>query len=480
MKDFVSFNKKKGYEDLINYNKDSLSYKFGEVIGQEWDIVDNISLKNSILKDPNMVGKDMVNLSYELVEILKQNPNRVNVSNYKTFPELLNDVLLYAKNELYRTKESVDQIKRYALLMSKKEQPFPIDFLNLDYKNYIIHMNWYKEYFYDIESGKNFYGLKHRKDVVDLFNLAFGYPEGWFPYKLPPRPNNKVLRIPNPNIVHKMIHYKYYNDDKNVNSLIQYLMAFGFWFGLRNPSELAVMKKDMINFDDGYMLVKEPKKYNSVRQIFPEKNIFVGKTRKSLKNYVDNLLPKFETSKSKGYLFVKPSDGSPFNRRYLGKYISTYGKMVFKDFHAYMTREWCACAKLIEARLKGSSDPLGDVKNYLGHSEQKTTEGYVYFADNMYRNFNFDWIKRTLKFDKKIKEESSLKSKQGKKTFVSLGIPSRGKYGPAEASESVIGEVPFETIAKEGCFGFLFNTLKYFFSNFYFFLNFKLYERWPV
>lgn len=93
------------------------------------------------------------------------------------------------------------------------------------------------------------YGLKYRKDVVDTFNLCFGYPVGWFLYKLPLIPNKKLKIISNPETVHKMIHYPNYHPNKDVNSLIQYVFAFSFWFGLRNPSELVVMTTDMIFFD---------------------------------------------------------------------------------------------------------------------------------------------------------------------------------------------------------------------------------------
>lgn len=116
-----------------------------------------------------------------------------------------------------------------------------------------------------------------------------------------------------------------------------------------------------------------------------------------MKNYVDHLLPKFQKRDS-NYLFVTPTDGKPFNRRYLGKFQSYYGKKVYPLFHPYMTREWCATAKLIQARLDGSSDPLGDVKDFLGHEEQKTTEGYVRFARNMFRIYQYDWFRRTLKW----------------------------------------------------------------------------------
>jgi len=379
-----------------------------------------------------IIGKDMVNLSRQLLEVLEQNPDRVNLKNFETFPELLNAVIYYSKNELYRKQETLDHIDRYARLMAKNEQPFPIDFFNLNYNQYKLHMNWYKNNFYDEETGKNFYGLKHRKDTIDTFNKAFGLPDGWFPYRLPPRPNHKEIIIPNPETVHKMINYKDYHSDKDINKLIQYILAYGFWFGTRNPSELVNQKLSKIYFNEGYMIITEPKKYNTTRQIFPESNIFAAATRKSLKNYVDKLRPKFETSRSKDYLFIKPSDGSPFNRRYFGKMQSQYGKMVYPIFHPYMTRHWCATARYIRARIKKSEDPKTDVQEFLGHEEQKTTENYISLATKMGRLYPYDWINRTLKKPDYWLEESAIKSKQGKKTFVSNGNPSRVMDGPAE------------------------------------------------
>ncbi len=129
---------------------------------------------------------------------------------------------------------------------------------------------------------------------------------------------------------------------------------------------------------------------------------------------------------------MTPTDGKPFTRRYLGKFQSYYGKKVYPLFHPYMTREWCATAKLIQCRLNGSRDPLGDVKDFLGHEEQKTTEGYVRFSGNMYRLYPYDWFKRTLKWFNFRPGESALKSKQGPKTPVSSGNPSRAEDGPAE------------------------------------------------
>jgi hypothetical protein len=53
----------------------------------------------------------------------------------------------------------------------------------------------------------------------------------------------------------------------------------------------------------------------------------------------------------------------------------------------------------------------------------KITTTYTYIDDTevYYKRAPYDWIKRTLKFDKFVEGESALKSKQGKKTFVSCG-----------------------------------------------------------
>ena len=421
-------------EKIINKKPCCSSTGFFKLVGGNNKECINLKkdVSNSVVEgSPSSFGMNMERPIYDIRQIIEQNPTRIIPSNYDTFPELLNAVLNFCRDELYRSDETLEHIDRYCRLMARENQPFPIDFFKLNYTQYKLHMDWYKNNYFNRETGENFYGLKHRKDVVDTFNLCFGYPEGWFLYKLPPRPNKKVKIIPNPETVHKMIHYPNYHPDRDINSLIQYIFAFGFWFGLRNPSELVVMTTDMIFFEEGYMIVKEPKKYNTTRQIFPDKNIFTGKTRKSLKNYVDHLLPKFQRRDS-DYLFVTPSNGKPFTRRYLGKLQSYYGKKIYPLFHPYMTREWCATAKLIQARLNGSGDPIGDVKDFLGHEEQKTTEGYVRFARNMFRLYPYDWFKRTLKWPGSWSGESALKSKQGPKTLVSSGNPPREEYGPAE------------------------------------------------
>ena len=68
----------------------------------------------------------------------------------------------------------------------------------------------------------------------------------------------------------------------------------------------------------------------------------------------------------------------------------------------------------------------------MGHEIIDTTEDYVRFAKQYYRNANFDWIKAALKFhgekDKKptMEQENGLISKTSLRTLVSNGT-NRGR-----------------------------------------------------
>jgi hypothetical protein len=186
---------------------------------------------------------------------------------------LLNGVLFYAKDELYRTDEVLGHIRRDAYLMSKLDQPFPIDFLNLNYANYKRHMNWYKDTNYDKLTGENFYGIKHRKDCISCFLLAYGYnPKIWH-FKLPHRPKRKNRHIPPPDIVHNIINYNFFPGDKDRTSLFQYIHAHSFWIGPRPPSELCLLTNDSFNCDEGYINAVE-KKYTIQLEQYIQKNQF--------------------------------------------------------------------------------------------------------------------------------------------------------------------------------------------------------------
>ncbi len=179
------------------------------------------------------------------------------------------------------------------------------------------------------------------------------------------------------------------------------------------------------------IILIEKKIHYSERKIYPEKAVLIGKTRKSIKNYVDYIRPRFESQYSKDYLFITPKEGRPYSPTYLGHKMNETGKLVYPDFNEYLGRHWFATARLIKCWIEKHPDPLTYTQKVMGHDEQKTTEGYVFQAQEMFRLYPYDWFKRTLKFDI-VKEESALKSKQRLKTPVSTGNSPRSEYGPAE------------------------------------------------
>lgn len=292
-------------------------------------------------------------------------------------------------------------------------------------------MKWYKDNFYDLKSGNNYYGLKHRKDTVSCFLIAYGFnPKIWH-YSLPHRPKRKDRRIPSPNIVHKIINYDFFPDKPDITKNLQYIHAHNFWLGPRPPSELCLLTLDNINWDEEFIDIIEKKIHYSVRTVYPEIAILKGRTRKSIKNYVDYIRPKFISQYSGNALYITET-GRPFTTHYLGNLLGQTGRMVFPDFETYVARHWCATARLISSWINKDPDPIDAVMHFMGHDERSTTEGYVNQARVLFKKYPCDWIKCTLKWDKKSSEESTLKSKHGLITYVSNGNSPRSISGPAE------------------------------------------------
>ena len=422
----------------IKYNKiDSHSAQIGGAGGgsQEDNSLTNIFYRGDEKKDQTtstlMKGR-MVKTKYETVDKHEQNPFCINPSNYNSFPELCIAVEGYLSDWESFTESYLSHVMRYARLMSDtKSTPFPIDFFNLSYTQYIYHMKWYKENCYNNKTGENFYGLKHRKDAINAFRLAYGEKSENWHYKLPHAPKRKTRHIPPPDIVHKIITYNFFPKNQDRTNLYQYIHAHNFWIGPRPPSELCLMTIDDFNWDEGYIDAREQKIHCSMRTIYPEQAILTGKTRKSFKNYIDYVRPKFVSQYSGNALYIN-TEGKPFTPRHLGKELSQTGKMAYPLFKTYVARHWCATARLIKAWLNRDPDPIDLVMHFMGHEERKTTEGYVEQARVLFKKYPFDWIKRTLKFPKKWIEESALKSKQRPKTLVSHGNSPRKISGPAE------------------------------------------------
>lgn len=126
----------------------------------------------------------------------------------------------------------------------------------------------------------------------------------------------------------------------------------------------------------------------------------------------------------------------PFTIRHLGHKLSKNGKKVWKYFQPFDMRNCCAVARLIKTKVESKRFDAYSVKNWLGHTQIKTTEGYIRYAKQYYNQIPVDWIAAALKPElvgtrngKKINKE-----KINRTSFLGLLtiILSRSRSGPAE------------------------------------------------
>jgi len=388
-------------------------------------ILENIGQKHVESFVPHRDVGEMVNLAYELKKNFECNPIKINPQCFESTPELFNAVADHAKRWQRLEQSTIEHRMRYARRMAK-HPVFPINFFNLDYNQFIAYMQYREDY-----EHAGYFALKHDLQTFQTFLHAYGIdPRKWY-YRLPSKPSHKERILPLPDVVHSIINHVF-SDDPYENALFQYLHAHNFWIGWRVPSEPCLMTVDDIDFDTDSIIITEQKKHRSTRQIFPEKVIMTGRTRKSFKNWL-RWRDKVETSRSGNALYLQPS-GKPFTVNHLGNRLSKTGKLVFPNFRPYDARHWCAVARLIQTKIQSGHYDCYTVKNWLGHEKLATTEGYIQHADNYFKRAGFDWISHTLRFNKNnfVVEDSVETSKQGLETCVSFGDSSRGESGLGE------------------------------------------------
>lgn len=375
----------------FNETRHSVSTNFKKMVGGE---IKNCNIQNNLSKNVEhqnpKIGEDLVKNSYELKEILEaENPRIINPSKYESLEELCIAVKNHWIQRLYRKESTINKrISRIKYLSNHKV--FPIDFLNFNHEQAILFL----DYRYSNERATAT-AIKNDWKVICTFAKAFGLDYEKWNYIPPPEPKPKVKIIPFPKTVHKLIHHKY-SSDTYVSALYQYMMMFSFIIGIRMVSEITSMKVNDIFLDEGYIVIHEPKKYNQSRQIFPEKEILTMKKRKSLKNWIDIWRPKVSNQYSGDYLFLQPS-GKPFISEHLRQKLSKIGKQVWQYYKPNVSRSWCAIARLIKSKIDTGHYDVYEIKEWLGHDNIKTTETYIQYARNYYRNAPFDWIKAVLK-----------------------------------------------------------------------------------
>lgn len=153
----------------------------------------------------------------------------------------------------------------------------------------------------------------------------------------------------------------YYPDDPYMNATIQHVFHFGFWAGIRPPSELCALNLADLELAQRNVWVTEIKKNGKRRELGPlEPFVATASNGKSLKHYVEYVRPKVARPDSEA-LFLN-AKGNRFHPNDLGPRLSECGKRVWPAFTPYTMRRWCATTRLIDTgfNVYHAAEWLGD------------------------------------------------------------------------------------------------------------------------
>lgn len=413
-------------------------------------------------------GKDMVNLQSELINPYGQNPFCIDLKQCTGIDDLCNKIKIYAETRTRLKSSTIKRCIRNLRAMSNHEKSIiPIDFLNPSYPQYIYHMNWYRNEKYDPKTHKNFYGLKQKKQAFELYLTACSINKKYFEYMLPSYPKDKPIEFPNPDIAFEITRHKYFKDEDE-NRLYQFIHLYNFIVGPRTESEDVVLTTDMIDWDNCSITYPQEKLGWELRRVFLPEAFMLGKTRNSLKNYVDHLLPKFQVQHSKDFLFLSPKTGRPFTKDYLRKQLKKTACTIYPKFYPYMARHFCATGYLITKYIEKYPDPIMATKNFMCHNSRKNTERYTSLAEEYYKKYPYNWFKRLLKGKDNCRVKVAENRNNAKIPLFRSKTLREGGHSPERIQYFSTGEKQVETKSKNSCFGFLSNLLK----SFFFFFSF--------
>lgn len=387
---------------------------------QKWNILDrNVSRSHVEYRVPQLDGMDMVIKAdvKQIYDVEKSNNNirqiddskllvplHVDRTKYETHEELFKEIRDWWVNVEEHAENTILERIRYARAMAN-HPIYPVDWFKFEPEQIICQLQYKRMHEYpqkaeELGKDKDTYGicqLHNDWKTVNTFAEAFGIIDvpywGYHPPEVP-EPQRKI--VPRPYIVHKLMNYKY-TPDRYTNVLIKTIQTVGFQVGWR-PEEAPIQKISDIYFDDGYIVITEPKKKKRQRQVWLDDRVLNSPRQNSLRNLVYIWRPRYATKESKDFLFIK-KDGRPFStvhdyRMFLNRHV----KPVWKPFSPKIMRDWCAIAKLIRTKTETKKWDIRTVKNALGHRKEDTTEDYVKFAEEYYRNDKFDWLSAVLKF----------------------------------------------------------------------------------
>jgi len=383
----------------IGYNQQNrIKQKSSSLLANQCELVgDDKQTRGELLQElsqiikqnnPQQRGKEMVNQQKEIINQYQlENPIELN-----PITATFQDVAVHAYRWQRLSQSTIDHRLRCARRM-QKHPVYPIDFNNPTYHQFIAYMDYRER-----NENAQTYALNNDLRTMKMFLRAYNIDErDWF-YKLPPAPKHKKKIIPFPETVHKLTHH-IYSKDQYENSLYQYLMFHNFYIGWRVPSEPCEMTINDVNIDEngkGTLLITETKKRKSKRTIIPDKTVLSAPTYKSFKNWIDHWRPKVENQYSGDALYLQPN-GKPFTVRYLGKKLSEKGKEVWEPYQPYISRHWCAIALLIRTKIETKYWDIRRVQLFLGHDKPQTTDNYIQFAEDYYRQEPIDWLNHALR-----------------------------------------------------------------------------------
>lgn len=375
--------------------------------------------------NPNSAGEDLVitsdylNLKYNVEKLDNKSlqiddskllvPLHVDRTKYKTHEQLFTAIKEWWVNLKHRDESTINDRIRYAKAMTN-HPVYPINWFDFIPEQIINQLQFKQIEEYPSkaeEKGENkaTYGicqLHNDWKVVNTFARAFGINISHWGYTPPSRPEPQKKIIPRPHIVHMLMNSKY-SKDRFTNVLIKTIITIGFQIGWR-PSEASIQKISDIYLDEGYLIIREPKKKHRERQVWIDDRVMNSPRQNSLHNWLNIWRPRYATEESRDLLFIQ-KNGRPFPTVDAYRmFLNGYCKPIWNDFKPKIMRDWCAIAKLIQSKIETKKWDIRIVKNALGHKSEKTTEIYIKFAEEYYRHDPYNWLTAVLKFHNKIKK----------------------------------------------------------------------------
>lgn len=315
------------------------------------------------------------------------------------------DIKIHARLRQRLSEGTITRNTRYLRFM--ETHIMPVDLMNPSYENFIRHMDYREQ----IEHS-GWGALKHEYQAMIMLLRCYGIdPKTWY-YKPPQRQTNQMVTVPYPDQVHQLIHQRYSKDDYT-NALIRYLFCHNFVIGWRPMSEVCIAKTTDVDLDNETLRIISPKMHNSIRTIRIHE-IANQHDNPSMRNWLDVWRPKAVSQYSGDSLYVHPN-GRPFTnpdqlRVFINRAVKqAQGTTIPTGYYNYLTRHWCAVARLIRTKLQTRKYDEYEVMEHLGHTKIETTIGYIRSTKFYYDQTGYDWLSSVLTdAPKKRVEESAV------------------------------------------------------------------------